>query len=139
MPATALEQKFDTLGKAKPMSWTYQQSTGKLLDPVGEWIGTGYSGHGSGLNNPAMEAVPEIGPIPTGTWLIGAAATLPILGRLVMPLSPVDFDPHGRAGFFMHGDSAAMDHTASCGCIVIGPADRQQVAEGLDRRLEVIP
>lgn len=124
------------------MSWTYQQSTGKLLDPAGDWVGTGYSGNGAGLNNPAMQEVPEVGPIPAGMWAIGAAAQVPVLGPVVMHLQPSPagaLDPFGRSGFFIHGDNADESHTASCGCIVLGPADRRLMAASPDRNLEVIP
>jgi len=121
--------------------WTYQQSTGKLTDPTGAWIGTGYSGHGEGLNNPAMEADPGVGPIPAGIWDIGPALDPPDhLGPIAMPLTPLPgFDPHGRSAFFIHGDNAAGDESASHGCIVIQRADREQVDASDDCRLLVIP
>jgi len=121
------------------MTWRYQQSTGKLFNPAGEWIGTGYSGAGPALNNPADEAVVGHGPIPAGAWTIGPAATHAGLGPLAMPLTPSGFDPHGRSGFFIHGDNAAQNHTGSCGCIVLQRADRQQIAASADTSLEVIP
>ncbi len=34
-------------------------------------IGAAYSGHGLGLNNPAMQNVPDVGPLPQGTYVIG--------------------------------------------------------------------
>ncbi|HZK99414.1 MAG TPA: tlde1 domain-containing protein [Caulobacteraceae bacterium] len=122
------------------MSWSYSQATGKLRDPSGEWVGTGYSGHGAGLNNPAMEADPDVGPIPAGIWIIGPPRNPPDhLGPLAMPLEPIPgFDPHGRSGFFMHGDFVGdTGEAASKGCIVIQRADRQLVAASADRRLLV--
>jgi hypothetical protein len=122
------------------MTWRYQQSTGKLFNPAGDWIGTGYSGNGAVLDNPAAEAVVGHGPIPAGLWTIGPAETVPHLGPLAMALAPADgTDTFGRSEFFIHGDNAAMDHTASCGCIVLGRADRQQIAATHDRSLKVIP
>ena len=43
--------------------WTYSQNTGDLLDPKGNKVGTGYSGNGPGLNNPAMESVADVSSI----------------------------------------------------------------------------
>ena len=39
----------------------------------------------------------------------------------------------GRSGFFIHGDNANMNHTASNGCIILGPAERQAIVSGLRR------
>ena len=59
-------------------SWTYSQrifargQTGLLaLTNTGQsW--ECYSGHGDGLNNPLLEAVADVGPIPEGKWFIEA-------------------------------------------------------------------
>ena len=81
-----------------------------------------YSGHGVGLNNPDMESVPDVGPIPAGQWSIGEwIEDHPDLGRWAAPLTPVGHDAHGRTAFFIHGDTAEHNKTASHGCIVCGP------------------
>ncbi len=50
--------------KAKRV-WKYSQSTGELLDPDGEQVGKKvYSVAGKGKNNPDMQDVPNVGPIP---------------------------------------------------------------------------
>lgn len=122
------------------MAFRYQQSTGVLTNCKGEVLGTGYSGHGTGLNNPAMDDVEGVGPIPAGHWHIGPAKN-PVdhLGPIAMPLTPQGFDPHGRSAFFMHGDNAAADHTASDGCIIMPHNVRQAVDQSSDCDLEVIP
>lgn len=51
---------------------TYRQSTGELLDANGVVIGVGYSGSPAGKNNPAMQNVVDVGPIPQGTYHVGA-------------------------------------------------------------------
>jgi hypothetical protein len=110
------------------MSWTYQQSTGRL-SRNGALVGACYSGHGEGLNNPAMQDVRGVGPIPQGSYTVGPPKT-PIdhLGPLAMPLSPhPDNEMFGRSAIFMHGDNPAMDHTASDGCVVAGPVIRNAV------------
>ena len=69
------------------MPWSYNQSSGKIsLD--GKVIGTGYSGNGPGLNNPAMQNDPDVGPIPVGTYTIGTAHFEQGKGPVVMALNP---------------------------------------------------
>jgi hypothetical protein len=119
------------------VTWSYQQSTGKVAHDSAT-AGFGYSGHGAGLNDPAMEAEPDIGPIPAGRWTIGPPKTPPDhLGPLAMPLTPVGFDPHGRSAFFIHGDNAAGNRSASHGCIILGPAIRAQIYRSGDTDLLV--
>lgn len=98
-----------------------------------------YSGRGAGLNNPQMEMVSCVGPIPRGWYSIEGPFNDPHLGAVVFRLIP---DPanemHGRAGFDLHGDNAEMDHSASEGCIVAPLPLRQAIAASSDRRLQVI-
>lgn len=121
------------------MTWRYVQSSGDLSHN-GVHVGTGYSGHGIGLNNHAQEATHGVGPIPVGAYHIGPPKSPPDhLGPLAMPLTPKPGnDAHGRSAFFMHGDNAAANHTASDGCIIMSRAVRQAVADSPDRDLEVI-
>jgi hypothetical protein len=103
--------------------YSYSQSTGQLTQD-GAVVGTGYSGHGDGLNNPDLQDVEGEGPIH--------------LGPIAMPLTP---DPanvmFGRSAFFMHGDNAAGDHSASDGCIIMGPTIRAAVRDSGDDQLTV--
>ena len=92
------------------MSWTYSQSTGILSH--GEPLGKGYSGHGQGLNNPKLQMVHNLGPIPKGIWEIGMWFDDPHLGVCVAALRPTDQDVFGRGGFFIHGDNFKMNYTA---------------------------
>ena len=100
-------------------------------------IGSGYSGCGEGLNNPAMESDPGIGPIPRGNWTIGTVYDDPHLGPCVMHLDPVGDPPYGRTLFRMHGDNASMDHTASHGCIIMARSIREAVSASSDTDLVV--
>jgi len=52
--------------------WTYNQSDGTLLHD-GALAGEGYSGFGEGKNNPTMQTLHDVGPIPQGTYDIGLA------------------------------------------------------------------
>lgn len=123
------------------MSFTYVQATGNLYDANGVRLGTGYSGRGSGLDNPAAENERAVGPIPCGRYRIGPARK-PIdhLGPLAMPLDP---DPSnemvGRSGFFIHGDNAALDHSASDGCVILARPLRQLIDDSSDDILDVVP
>jgi hypothetical protein len=121
------------------MAWRYQISTGKLWHDS-EYEGSGYSGRRSGLNNPALTGVEGVGPIPTGNWTIADPLNPPDhLGPLAMPLEPSDeTDTRGRSAFFIHGDNAELDHSASHGCIILGRALRQAIIVSGDRWLEVI-
>lgn len=122
------------------MAWKYSQRTGSLMDPRGEIIATGYSGHGTGLNNPYMQHVEGMGPIPTGSYIIGPPKD-PIdhLGPVAMPLTE---RPGGnyfkRSAFFIHGDNASADHTASDGCVILARNIRQMIADSDDRELIVV-
>jgi hypothetical protein len=118
--------------------WTYRHSTGDITHD-GAVAGRGYSGHGPGVDNPALEVEPDVGPIPAGRWTIGPAFIHPRLGPLAMRLTPVGFDAHGRAGFFIQGDNARHDESGSEGCIVAPRAIRQVIADSQDTQLTVIP
>jgi hypothetical protein len=119
--------------------WTYSQSTGELTDPEGKIIATGYAGHGNGVNNPAMQNVPDVGPLPQGKYTISEASTQPRLGPHAMHLMPDPNDEEiGRSGFYIHGDNSKGNHSASLGCIVLAHDVRQMLSESPDRRLEVV-
>lgn len=117
------------------MTWGYAQATGELSRD-GVAMGAGYSGHGDGLNDPAYEKDAGEGPIPAGSWQIGTAFNHPHLGPCVMHLSPED-EAFGRTGFFIHGDNSQDNHSASHGCIVLGPHLRHAISESGDRMLIV--
>ena len=118
------------------MTWTYKQSNG-LLTKDGVFEGTGYSGAGAGRNNPAMQDVPNVGPIPQGSYTIGPAYDeVPGLGPCVMHLDPQPgTNDFGRSAFRIHGNDAEND--ASHGCVILGPAIRHLIAGSDDRTLTV--
>jgi hypothetical protein len=121
------------------MPWTYHQSTG-ALEHDGAVAGNGYSGAGrtanSGRNNLAMEGVANAGPIPAGRYLIGQARYHQTKGATVMVLSPFGHDACGRSGFLIHGDNAQRD--ASQGSIVLGKAEREDIASRGDNDIDVV-
>lgn len=122
------------------MSHVYKQSTGEWRYDDGALLATGYSGHGEGVNNPALEAVPDVGPIPRGKYIIGIPYRHPKLGKICMNLTPVEGNKaHGRTLFRIHGDNTTPDPTdGSHGCIILPPVPRQKIADSGDILLTVI-
>lgn len=118
----------DRLNEAAP--YLYVQSTGTLYRPNGSHLADCYSGNGAGLNNPDMQTVKNVGPIPVGLYALGKVDTEK--GPNTIHLNPDPFnDMHGRAGFLVHGDNKAANHTASEGCIIAPPSARSEmVASG---------
>ncbi len=117
--------------------WLYVQSTGQLFRPDGSWCGAGYAGTKDGRNNPLLQEVHDVGPLPVGFYTFGAAVDGTHLGPTAIPLDPEPTNTmYGRSAFYMHGDSAT--HDASHGCIIMGHAIRVEVAEHAGERLKVI-
>src|ERR1700722_490640 len=125
-------------GSQERLVWTYVQKTGELLRD-GLHFAFGYSGFDAGKNNPELERVEEVGPIPAGKYSIGTPYDTLTHGPFVLPLTP---DPanemFGRSAFLMHGDSVVDPGTASRGCIIMSRAVRKQVAASGDAELRVI-
>ena len=117
--------------------WTYKQSDGTLTQD-GVFEGTGYSGTGDGRNNPRMQDVQNVGPIPCGQYIIGPAYDdLGGLGPCVMHLDPYpSTNTFGRSLFRIHGDN--VNHDASHGCVILGPSIRHLIAASDDRTLVVV-
>ena len=135
-PPTTLRQTGIDL---EAFAWTYAQKTGELRQD-GRPVGTGYSGTGDGKNNPDMQNVPNVGPVPRGDWTIaGPPADSKDHGPYVLHLKPAaETETHGRSGFLMHGDSKEHPGTASHGCIVLPRAVREEVWKSGDRDLQVV-
>jgi len=119
--------------------WSYVSAKGSLSQD-GECVGTGYSGNGAGLNNPDLENDQGVGPLPRGTYSIQPFFDDPgDKGPIVADLDP---DPttnvFGRSAFMIHGDNAAMIHSASHGCIILQRTIRQRISDSGDTALEVV-
>lgn len=119
-------------------AWTYAQKSGELQQD-GKPVATGYSGAGTGKNNPEIQNVPNVGPIPQGDWTIaGPPVDTADHGPYVLRLNPADgTETFGRNGFLMHGDSKEHPGCASHGCIILPRTVREQVWNSGDRELEV--
>jgi hypothetical protein len=120
-------------------SWTYSQKSGELQQD-GEHVARGYSGADEGKNNPEMENVLNVGPIPRGDWnIIGPPVDTRTHGPFVLHLEPrPETKTFGRDGFLMHGDSKEHPGTASQGCIILPRSVREQVWTSGDPHLEVV-
>jgi len=120
--------------------WKYEQKSGKFINPTGSSVCIGYSGNGAGLNNPAMQQVHKVGPIPQGMYSIGTFFDDPEKGPIVAHLTPLPgsgTDTFGRDGFMIHGDNRAANHSASEGCIILPHPIRESIMASSDRVLEV--
>jgi hypothetical protein len=119
------------------MTWSYSQSTGDL-GYNNACVGVGYSGTGAGRNNPAMQSVRNVGPIPQGRYSIAAPHDTASHGPYVMALTPLAGTlTFTRGGFLIHGDNRR--HDASQGCIILGPALRHQIWKSGDHVIVVTP
>lgn len=114
------------------------QSTGEILQD-GEHQTFGYAGNGLGKNNPAMQDVHNIGPIPVGKYTMEAPVDTDTHGPYVLWLVP---DPtnnmFGRSAFGIHGDSLTSPGNASEGCIVTARLNREAIWESGDHEIEVV-
>jgi hypothetical protein len=104
----------------------YSQTSGEMRNSTGELLGTGYAGHGAGINNPAMQSIHNTGPLPQGIYTISPPVDTTTHGPYVMWLTPDAANVmFGRSGFGIHADEIANPgkRLASTGCIVMsGPA-----------------
>lgn len=102
--------------------WIYRQTTGEMARAAdGEIVSVGYSGHGAGVNNSALQNVPFVGPCPQGFYLIGDLYDSLTHGKSTRKLIPVEgTNTFGRDDLEEHGDEVTHpgQHLASLGCII---------------------
>lgn len=118
----------------EPVDWVYSQSSGHLYladtQDVRAHVATGYSGAVGHQNRTGSEQLVAKGPIPRGVWKIGIAFAHRRLGREAIPLEAVEPQKvFGRSGFYVHGDNAAGDGSASSGCIILPITVRKLISE----------
>lgn len=128
------------------MSWTYQQSTGRLLHNGRLVDARGYSGRGASRNVPQAQALRNEWPIPQGRYAIGQPFNNPTrgghhgTGPYSIRLTPAPSNQmFGRSSFLIHGDSLRAPGTASDGCIILGVHTRHAIVASGDHALEVVP
>src|SRR5271165_1598654 len=102
------------------MSWIFEQGTGKMY----KLVEVGYSGgnegkNPEGKNNPSMDGVKGVGPLPKGVYTLGTPVQQSHLGPFAIPLVPDPAnDMKGRGDFYVHGDTTPSGN-ASEGCIIL--------------------
>ncbi|MES9976471.1 MAG: RHS repeat-associated core domain-containing protein [Candidatus Thiodiazotropha sp.] len=131
------------------LDWIYSQSTGNLFyqpltnqggGPPAPVASGGYSGNGAGYNNPSMQNVPNVGPIPQGSWTIGTPYNSPNVGPSAIPLTPnPGTNDYGRTDFRIHGDNSCMCANASEGCVIFNRHVRNQIINSGDPNFIVVP
>ena len=131
------------------MNWTFESHTGKIFSPDGNYFSSGYAGgnlgkNPEGINNPEMQFVHNIGPLPEGWYTFGEwIAEHPRLGKDVFALIPDAGNVMGlpgevpRSGFYCHGDTP-KPRCASEGCIVAPNAVRAAMFKSTCHRLRVV-
>lgn len=124
----------------------FVQNSGKFYNRTGDLLGIGYAGGDKGnaldgVNNPTLEDIPDVGPLPCGFYTVGRPYNHPKCGEYFLPLSPsAANNMFGRGGFGIHGDlvSAPGQHKASDGCIIMSKDVRRAVWESGDHDLQVV-
>ena len=125
------------------MTWIYSQSDGRLYDPKGMHVSTGYAGgncgkNPEGINNHSMQDVKSIGPLPCGIYRMGEVLMQSHLGPFAIPLLPDEKNEmFGRAGFFCHGDTNPGGN-ASEGCIIMPRLVRDALYASDDKTITVV-
>ena len=119
--------------------WTYKQSTGEILDASGVVVGRGWAGQREGKNNPSLQHVHNVGPLPKGIYSIGKPYDSPHTGLYTMALTP---DPSnemfGRSEFRIHGAAYTNPELSSDGCIIQIHPVRQAIWESNDHDIQVV-
>jgi hypothetical protein len=119
--------------------WIWCSETGALLNAQRQCRQYGYAGRHTGLNNPSMQHVKGVGPLPEGIYRIEAPHDSETTGPYTLRLVPEPgTEMYGRSSFAIHGDRVGNKRDASHGCIVVGKAQRQEVWESADHRIRVI-
>ena len=125
-------------------NFIYQQSTGQFgigysshadIDTIVHHrlvVATGYAGRGEHINSPAAEHLVGQGPPPRGIWALDPARTHKALGPYSIGMRWLTEQngkaiPGGRSGFYIHGDNARGNRTASSGCVVLPPDIRRWI------------
>jgi hypothetical protein len=119
--------------------WTYHQNSGLLLLDAEE-VDYGWSGYEDGINIPAMQDMPGLGPLPRGMWVFeGPPFDHPECGFYCLRLTPaVSTQTFGRNSFLCHGRSSRKPFDSSKGCLVFVLETRKRIWESGVRPLEVL-
>jgi hypothetical protein len=118
----------------------FEVSAGEFLSD-GELLSKdAYAGNGLGYNNPEMENVPNVGPLPRGMYTMVRIYDDPETGPFTIELAPDPEDKmFGRSLFRIHGVNPERPRGSSKGCICLEPESlRITVFNSGDHRLMVV-
>ncbi|WP_158780519.1 tlde1 domain-containing protein [Pantoea sp. BAV 3049] len=120
------------------MTWTYNVRT-KEFHLNGELkFKSQYAGAVGYKNDPGFECIKNKGPLPRGSYRIGAPYDSKKTGPYTLVLIPQSANNMcGRGDFRIHGDSKKEPGSASEGCIVAEKDFREKIWESGDRELIV--
>lgn len=85
----------------------------------------GHAGRAEGRNNPRMQSVRNIGPLPLGRYRMEVVAHQKFAAPAIK-LTQIEGESFGRAGFYIHGG------TNSEGCIILQRDVREFIRRGID-------
>lgn len=126
----------------------FSQSTGAYdlitedggVEVSSEHIGTGWAGCGEGKNNPSMQGVKNVGPLPRGNYHIGPPKN-ESTGPYSLRLTPFpDTQMLGRSGFLIHGPAQdpSIRGEESHGCPILVRLGRMHIVSSGADRFEVV-
>ena len=120
------------------MNLNFSQSTGIITQDNGVVVTTlAFAGNNyradmnptgiKGRNNPLIQDVHCIGPLPQGLYRVGTWGTYHPVGQNAAPLTQIGGNTYGRSGFFIHGPGANDPMNSSEGCICVPHDDRMKI------------
>jgi RHS repeat-associated protein len=132
------------------LCWIYYESTGTMLhvdsNGYADYAAKGYAGIGAGYNNPDMQGVKNIGPLPQGGYTIQPQkdniTNGPHKRRLLasMRLTPnAANEMYERYGFLIHGPHDNDRQDSSNGCPIFSRNVRDDIGDSGDNCLRVRP
>lgn len=108
----------------------YNSKTGELWVCNGDFcmpLATGYAGASPYVNRPDMDNVAKLGPLPKGSYDMRVDSH-PRFSEPSIRLTQTAGYTYDRSGFWIHGDNAKLDRSASSGCIVLNKVTRRAIA-----------
>lgn len=124
------------------LEFLYDRTTGLIylcdIEDGRALIGRGYAGKGVSRDTPDDEWKRAEGPLPRGMWRIHPAISHARLGPYSLPLTQTEGETFGRTGFYIHGDNAKGDGSASSGCIILPRSVREFISGSGIRTLAVV-
>ncbi|GGD06776.1 hypothetical protein GCM10011513_00470 [Franconibacter daqui] len=119
------------------MAWEYDVTT-HTFTRNGESYTANYAGASGYKNDSAQECVANKGPLPRGTYTIGAPHHSAHTGKYTLDLTPNSSNNMcGRTAFRIHGASKAHPLDSSEGCIIAPLSVRKSIWESGDTELKV--